>query len=107
MFIKWAKRLGLCFRCSEQGHLTFECPNKAKFNFMKGSVIGAKMNQMNPTIEEVGKKGKCLMRCMVSSITHMHASMIKVMGKIGNQDVSFLIDSSSTHCFISLKFLKA
>ena len=37
---------------------------------------------------------------------HMHACVIKVMGKIGNQDVSFLIDSGSTHCFISPKFLK-
>ena len=42
----------------------------------------------------------------MSSTTHMHAYVIKVMGKIGNQDVSFLIDSGSTHCFISPKFLK-
>ena len=75
---------------------------------MKGPMMGAKTNQMNPTIDEAGEKGKCLepMRCMVSSTTHMHASVIKVMGKIGNQDVSFLIDSGSTHCFTSLKFLK-
>ena len=71
-------------------------------------MMGAKMNQMNPTIDEAGEKGKCLepMRCKVSSTTHMHASVIKVMGKIGNQDVSFLIYSGSTHCFISPKFLK-
>ena len=42
----------------------------------------------------------------MSFTNHMHASVIKVMGKIGNQDVSFLIDSGSTHCFISPKFLK-
>ena len=70
--------------------------------------MGAKTNQMNPTIDEAGDKGKCLepMRCKVSFTNHMHASVIKVMGKIGNQDVSFLIDSGSTHCFISPKFLK-
>ena len=51
---------------------------------MKGLMMGAKTNQMNPTIDEVGDKGKCLepMRYMVSSTTHMHASVIKVMGKI-------------------------
>ena len=77
----------------EQGHRTFECPNKAKFNFMKGLVMGTKTNQMNPTIEKVGEKGKCLepMRCMVSSTTHMHASWIKVMGKIGNQNVVLIV----------------
>ena len=71
--------------------------------------MGAKTNQMNLTMEETGEKGKCLepMRCMVSSTTRMHVSVIKVMGKFGNQDVSFLIDSGSTHCFISSKFLKA
>ena len=70
--------------------------------------MGAKTNQMNPTIDEAGERGKCLkpMRCMVSSTTHMHASVIKVMGKIGNQNISFLIDFGSTHCFISPKFLK-
>ena len=70
--------------------------------------MGAKTNQMNPTINEAGEKGKCLerMRCTVSSTTHMHASVIKVMGKIGNQKVSFLIDFDSTHCFIFPKFLK-
>ena len=64
---------------------------------------------MNSTIDEAGEKGKCLelMRCMVSSRTHMHVSVIKVLGKIRNQAVSFLIDSGSTHCFISPKFLKA
>ncbi|MCO5598502.1 hypothetical protein L7F22_052599 [Adiantum nelumboides] len=28
-FLERARRLGLCFRCGEQGHRTFECPNKA------------------------------------------------------------------------------
>ena len=27
-FLERAKRLGLCYRCGEQGHRTFECPNK-------------------------------------------------------------------------------
>ena len=64
----------------------FECLNKAKINFMKGLMMGAKTNQMNPTINEAGEKGKYLepMRCMASSTYHMHAFVIKVMGKFGN-----------------------
>ncbi len=27
-FLERARKLGLCFRCGEQGHKTFECPNK-------------------------------------------------------------------------------
>ncbi|MCO5597655.1 hypothetical protein L7F22_051736 [Adiantum nelumboides] len=50
-FLERARRLGLCFRCGEQGHRTFECPNKAITAPMQ-----AKVTELDATIEEASEK---------------------------------------------------
>ncbi|MCO5584448.1 hypothetical protein L7F22_038375 [Adiantum nelumboides] len=51
-FLERARRLGLCFRCGEQGHRTFECPNKAITAPMQ-----AKVTELDATIEEASEGG--------------------------------------------------
>ncbi|MCO5590930.1 hypothetical protein L7F22_044906 [Adiantum nelumboides] len=51
-FLERARRLGLCFRCGEQGHRTFECPNKAITTPMQ-----AKVTELDATIEEASEGG--------------------------------------------------
>ncbi len=100
-FLERARRLGLCFRCGDQGHQTFECPNKEN-----GQPAQARLNVMEPTIEEASEKGKCSdlpLKCMTSSVHHWKASVVNIMGKIGTQKVNFLVDSGSSHCFLSPK----
>lgn len=103
-FLERAKRLGLCYRCGEQGHRTFECPNK-KID----KPLQAKVNEMEMTIEEANEQGKCtdpILRCMTTSVNHLKASVIKIMGDIRGARANFLIDSGSTHCFISSALVK-
>ncbi|MCO5555462.1 hypothetical protein L7F22_009007 [Adiantum nelumboides] len=50
-FLERARRLGLCFRCGEQGHRTFECPNKAITAPMQ-----AKVTELDATIEEASEE---------------------------------------------------
>ncbi|MCO5609063.1 hypothetical protein L7F22_063284 [Adiantum nelumboides] len=52
-FLERARRLGLCFRCGEQGHRTFECPNKAITAPMQ-----AKVTELDVTIEEASEEVK-------------------------------------------------
>ena len=102
-FLERARRLGLCFRCGEQGHRTYECPNKEI-----DKAVQAKMAEVE-TIDEADDQGKLSdlsLRCFTSSAHHLKASMIKFVGKFQNQKLNFLIDSGSTHCFLSSKLVK-
>ena len=64
---------------------------------------------MGTTIEEASEEGKCTeppMKCMTTSTHHLRASVIRILGKMGTENVNFLIDSGSTHCFMSPKLLQ-
>ncbi|MCO5550305.1 hypothetical protein L7F22_003788 [Adiantum nelumboides] len=54
-FLERARRLGLCFRCGEQGHPTFKCPNKAITTPMQ-----AKVTELDATIEEASEEVKVI-----------------------------------------------
>lgn len=102
-FLERARRLGLCFRCGEQGHRTYECPNKEI-----DKAVQAKMAEVE-TIDEADDQGKLSdlsLRCFTSFAHHLKASVIKFVKKIQNQKLNFLIDSGSTHCFLSSKLVK-
>ena len=102
-FLERAQRLGLCFRCGEQGHQTFECPNK-----VIDKAVRVKMAEME-TIDNAEDKGKSInipLWCFTFSVHHLKASVIKFVGKIKNQKLNFLINSGSTHCFLSSKLVK-
>ena len=61
------------------------------------------------TIDDADDHGKLSdppLRCFTSSVHHLKASVIKFVGKIRNQKLNFLIDSGSTHCFLSSKLVK-
>ena len=78
-FLERAQRFGLCFRCGEQGHRTFECPNK-----VINKVVQAKMAKME-TIDDADEKGKSInlpLQCFTSSMHHLKAYAIKFVGKI-------------------------
>ena len=80
-FLERARRLGLCFRCGEQGHRTFECPNK-----VIDKAVWAKMAKME-TIDNAENKGKSInlpLRCFTSSVHHLKAFVIKFFDKIRN-----------------------
>ena len=86
-FLERARKLGLCFRCGEQGHKTFERPNK----HIDRAVVArmeAHMNEMDTTLEEASDAGKYSdfsMKCMTTSVHHLKASVIRILGKIGYQ----------------------
>ncbi len=69
----------------------------------------ANMNEMDTTLEEASDAGKYSdfsMKCMTTSVHHLKASVIRILGKIGSENVNFLIDSGSTHCFMSPKLAR-
>ena len=56
--------------------------------------------------EDKGKSINLCLQCFTSYVHHLKASVIKFVGKIRNQKLNFLIDSGSTHCFLSSKLVK-
>ncbi|MCO5602671.1 hypothetical protein L7F22_056807 [Adiantum nelumboides] len=79
-FLKRARRLGLCFRCGEQGHRTFEYPNKIIDN-----TVRSKMAEMN-TLKDAEDNG---------------SPLSYAWGKVREHDAFILFDPGSTHNFIS------
>lgn len=100
----YRKAKGLCFKCGEKWHPGHKCQNislqvmEEVWEFLSGD-----HTEPQESVEEQDDSGDDLMAISVQAMKGIEgARTMRLRGFVDDQEVFMLVDSGSTHCFISV-----